>query len=78
MNTKKSNWMPWETGYMDAKTDKCAIVEILNNQYTSFKSQEYLLLYPFVTEEYFNSQSITCINDRETKKIIPFKIWKKS
>ena len=78
INTKRSNWMPWETGYMDARTDKCAIVEIITNKYETFKSQEYLLLYPFVTEEIsVNRQSITCINNRDTSNKILFEEWKK-
>ncbi|GBF44409.1 hypothetical protein LPTSP2_37120 [Leptospira ellinghausenii] len=47
-NSTQSKWMPWECGYMDAKTNRVAICPIIKGQNHSFKGQEYLGLYPFV------------------------------
>lgn len=50
-NTPESKWMPWETGYFDARTDKVAIIPILNGSKVGYdyKGQEYLGLYPYMT-----------------------------
>lgn len=76
VNTKQSNWMPWETGYMDSLRDKCAIVEIELDEPSTFETQEYLLLYPFVTNEKINTKQAIYINNRDTKNRIPFSYWK--
>lgn len=75
-NTQRSNWMPWETGYMDSRTDKCAIAEIELDGNTAFTAQEYLLLYPFVTEENGAYSPKIYINNRENGNKIPFANWK--
>lgn len=49
--TKKSIWMPWELGYMDAKTkSRVAIVPIVEDLDADkeFIGQEYLGLYPYL------------------------------
>ena len=50
-NTTTSKWMPWETGYFDAKKGKVAIVPI--RDYTgwgdTYEGQEYLGLYPYIS-----------------------------
>ena len=45
-----SRWMPWELGYMDGLRNKCAVVPILEDSFTSreFTRQEYLTLYPAI------------------------------
>lgn len=45
-----SKWMPWELGYVDGNTSKCAIIPVSKERYPakSFKGSEYLLLYPFI------------------------------
>lgn len=75
-NTTKSNWMPWETGFMDSLRDKCAIVEIEVDSSTTFRAQEYLLLYPFASEEGESYNPSIYINNRDTKRKIPFALWK--
>ena len=49
-NVAMSKWMPWELGYVDGNTNKCAIVPVSNerNPPNFFKGTEYLLLYPFI------------------------------
>jgi len=43
--------MPWELGYMDGKTGRCAILPISETVTTSnsFQGQEYLSIYPYIT-----------------------------
>ncbi len=48
---RKSVWMPWELGYMDAKTkSRVAVAPIVDDSAASkeFKGQEYLGLYPYL------------------------------
>lgn len=49
-NSSDSKWMPWELGYMDAKTDKVAILPVVSDSYTKqrFEGQEYLGIYPYI------------------------------
>jgi hypothetical protein len=49
-NASMSKWMPWELGYVDGHTNKCAIIPVSKerNPPKSFKGTEYLLLYPFI------------------------------
>ena len=47
---RKSDWTPWELGYMDARTcSRVAIVPIVpdGKENEDFKGQEYLGLYPY-------------------------------
>jgi hypothetical protein len=48
---RKSVWMPWELGYMDAKTkSRVAVAPIVDDVAANkeFKGQEYLGLYPYL------------------------------
>jgi hypothetical protein len=49
-NTPESKWMPWETGYFDARAEKVAIIPILSGSKVGYeyKGQEYLGLYPYM------------------------------
>lgn len=46
-SAEKSVWMPWELGYMDAKTRRVAVAPILNEE-ADFDGREYLGLYPYL------------------------------
>jgi hypothetical protein len=51
-NASESKWMPWELGFMDSLTSKVAIVPV-NKSSTEkpiYSGQEYLGLYPYLTE----------------------------
>jgi hypothetical protein len=45
-NASTSTWMPWELGYFDGMKGKVAVIPILESEYSSFKGNEYLGLYP--------------------------------
>jgi hypothetical protein len=49
-NAEMSKWMPWELGFVDGNTDRCAIVPISQDNLSlySFNRIEYLKLYPFI------------------------------
>jgi hypothetical protein len=49
-NVAMSRWMPWELGFIDGKTGRCAIVPVSKDNITpkTFKRAEYLLLYPYL------------------------------
>lgn len=52
-NAAESKWMPWELGYMDGKSGKCAILPI-SEYYTAsdtYFGQEYLEVYPYVVAD---------------------------
>lgn len=46
-----SKWMPWELGYVDGHTGKCAILPITPGGVTPAPRQEYLLLYPIIRKD---------------------------
>lgn len=51
-NATHSKWMPWELGFFDGfKTDKIAILPVVNTANEVFEGQEYLSLYPQVSKE---------------------------
>jgi hypothetical protein len=65
-NAQMSKWMPWELGFVDGKTNKCAIFPVSNEVVSPrvFKRSEYLLLYPYIkraaigiSEELFITES---------------------
>ena len=45
-----SRWMPWELGFFDGLKGKVAIVPVTRQTQSSFHGEEYLGLYPYVTE----------------------------
>jgi hypothetical protein len=50
-NATMSKWMPWELGYVDGNTNRCAIVPVSQENLSlySFNRIEYLKLYPYIT-----------------------------
>jgi hypothetical protein len=49
-NATMSKWIPWELGYVDGNTNRCAIIPVSKESTPpkSFKGTEYLILYPFI------------------------------
>lgn len=47
-NITNSKWCPWELGYFDGKSnERCCVLPIMEG--SSFKGQEYLGLYPYLS-----------------------------
>lgn len=49
-NADLSKWVPWELGYVDGHTQRCALVPVSkdNANRKSFERREYLKLYPYL------------------------------
>lgn len=64
-SAEKSLWMPWELGYMDAKTGRVSVAPIVGDD-EAFEGREYLGLYPYLdlTSEkfYIHSKSNEWVN----------------
>lgn len=52
-NSSDSKWMPWELGYSDALHGRVAVIPITDQETAteSYRGQEYLGLYPYLTLE---------------------------
>lgn len=59
-SAERSLWMPWELGYMDARTGKVAVAPVLEDD-ENFEGREYLGLYPYLdlTDDSFYVQNTT-------------------
>lgn len=47
-SAEKSVWMPWELGYMDARTGRVSVAPIFEDDDEEFDGREYLGLYPYL------------------------------
>ncbi|MFH4400457.1 toll/interleukin-1 receptor domain-containing protein [Vibrio diabolicus] len=47
-SAEKSVWMPWELGYMDARTGRVSVAPIIEDDDEEFYGREYLGLYPYL------------------------------
>lgn len=49
-----SKWIPWELGFIDGNTSKCAIIPVSdsNDSPNAYNGFEYLSLYPFVVKAF--------------------------
>ncbi len=50
-SSSASKWMPWELGYKDGHNQKAAILPIAQTDTQSYVGQEYLGVYPYITED---------------------------
>ena len=79
VNATVSKWMPWELGYVDGNTNKCAIVPISKSNYApnSYSGVEYLSLYPFIKKVQTRGIGEKLFVIEETLKYIIFDDWLK-
>ena len=77
VNATISKWMPWELGYIDGHTNKCAIIPVSKAiiPETSYKGIEYLSLYPFVKKAPSDKQEEILWVIEEIDKYIAFSEW---
>lgn len=76
-NADLSKWMPWELGYVDGNTNRCAIIPVSkdNRILSTFHRREYLLLYPYLDRDQDTEQTTHLwINEDETT-YVKFKDW---
>jgi len=50
-NTSNSRWMPWELGFKDGQNNRSAILPVQENRPDNYKGQEYLGIYPYITQQ---------------------------
>jgi hypothetical protein len=50
-HASESKWMPWELGYKDGHNGRAAILPVSRVQTWSYQGQEYLGVYPYITED---------------------------
>jgi hypothetical protein len=74
-NSSSSKWMPWELGYKDGESSRCAILPIQATLPRSFKGQEYLGIYPYVTQEKDTIQEEQLWVRRSATCYVLFEAW---
>lgn len=71
-----SKWTPWELGYMDGKKNKVAILPALADYNNSYSGQEYLEIYPYITEEFsMSGVKLPYINEINGTRQIYLRTW---
>ncbi len=50
-STSNSKWMPWELGFKDGQSNRSAILPLQSTRPDDFKGQEYLGIYPYITQQ---------------------------
>ncbi len=50
-NTCNSKWMPWELGFKDGQSNRSAILPLQDTRPDDYKGQEYLGIYPYLTQQ---------------------------
>lgn len=79
VNATVSKWMPWELGYVDSNTNKCAIIPISKSDYApnSYVGFEYLSLYPFIKKVQTRGIGEKLFVIEEANKYVIFDNWLK-
>lgn len=77
VNASISKWMPWELGYVDGNTNKCAIIPVSksDNAPTSYSGFEYLKLYPFIKKMPTRGLGDKLFVIEEAKRYVLFDYW---
>ena len=76
-NAEMSKWMPWELGFVDGNTNRCAIIPVSKDNLNlySFNRVEYLKLYPYLDRETNRAGNMKLwINDDEASYVV-FDSW---
>jgi hypothetical protein len=74
-NAALSKWMPWELGYVDGNTGRCAIIPVAQSPSNTFNRAEYLLLYPYIDKTNLNSVNDKIWVNRDSKTYNLFDQW---
>lgn len=68
-SAEQSVWMPWELGYMDARTGRVAVAPLLEDEEQAFQGREYLALYPYLDltsgSFYIHSDPLSWVSARD-------------
>lgn len=74
-HASESKWMPWELGFKDGDNNRCAILPISEESTDSYSGQEYLGIYPYVTQDPDQSQKKCLWIHRSSTCYIKFDAW---
>lgn len=77
VNASISKWMPWELGYVDGNTNRCAILPVSQSSYTPnhYTGTEYLSLYPFIKKVQTKGLGEKLFVIEESLKYVIFDNW---
>lgn len=75
-NAAMSKWMPWELGFVDGKTNRCAIVPVSKDVIPpkAFARSEYLLLYPYIKKATIDYSEKVYITE-SSNNYVPLESW---
>lgn len=75
-NATLSKWVPWELGYVDGRTQNCALVPVADTETESYRRVEYLRLYPILERRERNLSPGTSLFITESaNQYVDFKSW---
>jgi TIR domain len=79
-NSTMSKWIPWELGFVDGNTNRCAVVPVSkdNAELHRFNRVEYLSLYPYLDRTTFkNSKEYKIWVNEDIDRYVEFESWMK-
>ncbi|MBK6616473.1 MAG: hypothetical protein IPG27_21115 [Ottowia sp.] len=75
-NSSASKWMPWELGYKDGQNKRAAILPVSQSSTNTYSGQEYLGVYPYVTEDRAQGQTNKSLWINESpSRYVSFDAW---
>ncbi len=74
-NTSASRWMPWELGFKDGQSNRSAILPLKATRPDDYKGQEYLGIYPYITQQRNQSDQEKLWVRRSRACYIVFEDW---
>lgn len=74
-NTSTSKWMPWELGFKDGQNSRSAVLPIQDARPDDFKGQEYLGIYPYITQQRSESKQEKLWVRRSPTCYVIFEDW---
>lgn len=78
-NASGSKWMPWEVGFMDGHKDLVAICPLVEGSRQTFNGEEYLSLYPYISEDIAEKESQKSLWVNESSSVYcRFNAWLRS
>lgn len=74
-NTSNSKWMPWELGFKDGHNNRSAVLPLQASRPDDYKGQEYLGIYPYITQQRSDKQEEKLWVRRSSKCYVVFDMW---
>ena len=74
-NTSNSKWMPWELGFKDGHNNRSAVLPLQASRPDDYKGQEYLGIYPYITQQKSNKQEEKLWVHRSRTCYVIFDSW---